>query len=309
VLREVKTIMRFLLALVLAVSWLWSASAEERVLPSTISIDGITYEDVQWDNVTKTTVTLRHKTGVATIPLSKLPTELQQHFGFDPQKMEQARQSVKAEQRQKAVPTIVEAPASTTKTEVRITGAFGVALGASLSRLNVIGKKTTSYDPNKAYEYQFQFQPSQPSQLIEEYYVWVTPKTKKVYCIEGVGKWDAGLDDTVKNQRKALFELLSKRYGHVTERKPSGFWDSLFSSDDQEIKIDKRRIVVGSAGGIFKGDSGRSVSLIRMQVKYLDDDLETLFAKENEELESEQKRREEKDQADEVKRKFNPSGF
>jgi hypothetical protein len=49
--------------------------------------------------------------------------------------------------------------------------------------------------------------------------------------------------------------------------------------------------------------------LIRMQVKYLDDDLETLFAKENEELESEQKRREEKDQADEVKRKFNPSGF
>ena len=54
--------------------------------PSSIKIDGTTYEEVRWGRVTLSTVTIFHKTGVATIPLEKLPPELQKRFGYDPQR-------------------------------------------------------------------------------------------------------------------------------------------------------------------------------------------------------------------------------
>ena len=54
--------------------------------PSSIKIEGTTYEEVRWGRVTLSTVTIFHKTGVATIPLWKLPKELQERFGYDPQK-------------------------------------------------------------------------------------------------------------------------------------------------------------------------------------------------------------------------------
>lgn len=55
--------------------------------PSSIKIDGTTYEEVRWGRVTLSTVTIFHKTGVATIPLEKLPPDLQKQFGYDPQKV------------------------------------------------------------------------------------------------------------------------------------------------------------------------------------------------------------------------------
>lgn len=39
---------------------------------STITIDGMTYENYHWGTVTPTTIAVFHKTGVATIPLEKL---------------------------------------------------------------------------------------------------------------------------------------------------------------------------------------------------------------------------------------------
>ena len=53
-------------------------------LPSSFTIDGFSYQDVRWDRLTPAAVTIFHKTGVATIPLSKLPPELQKQFGYDP---------------------------------------------------------------------------------------------------------------------------------------------------------------------------------------------------------------------------------
>lgn len=168
------------------VTW-WEAPATGTIhtedatnnLPPILVIDGITYSNVTFGTVTPSSVTMRHSAGVATIPLSKVPAEVQEHFGYDPQKIEQARQHLEPERRQNAAPSEVETPDSVPKSkpaenEVKITGAFGVALGASLNGINVIGNKRDNYDPDRFYEYQFQFQPSQPSQLIEEYYVWVT---------------------------------------------------------------------------------------------------------------------------------------
>jgi hypothetical protein len=59
---------------------------DTNTLPTTITVDGITYSNVTWHTVTPATVSIFHATGVASIPLEKLPPELQQRFGYDPQK-------------------------------------------------------------------------------------------------------------------------------------------------------------------------------------------------------------------------------
>ena len=63
-----------------------SFAGETNVLPTTITVDGIIFSNVTWRTVTSATVTIFHETGVASIPLEKLPPELQQRFGYDPQK-------------------------------------------------------------------------------------------------------------------------------------------------------------------------------------------------------------------------------
>lgn len=60
---------------------------------STITIDGETYENYHWGVITPTTITIFHKTGVATIPLQKLPPDLQERFGYDPKKAAELRAS------------------------------------------------------------------------------------------------------------------------------------------------------------------------------------------------------------------------
>jgi hypothetical protein len=65
-----------------------------------VTVDGVTYEGVRWGTVTPTTVSILHKTGAATIPLEKLPLELQKRFGFDPQRAAQYRANEAEHKRQ-----------------------------------------------------------------------------------------------------------------------------------------------------------------------------------------------------------------
>ncbi len=68
-------------------------------LPSMITVDGITYSNVIWRAVTPATASITHRTGAASIPLWKLPMELQMRFGYDPQKAAEyiaAKQSAEA---------------------------------------------------------------------------------------------------------------------------------------------------------------------------------------------------------------------
>jgi hypothetical protein len=68
-----------------------------------LTIDGVQYENVRWGRVTPATVTIFHKTGVASIPLSKLSPDLQKKFGYDPQKAaEWTALETKAQQQQTA---------------------------------------------------------------------------------------------------------------------------------------------------------------------------------------------------------------
>jgi hypothetical protein len=56
-----------------------------------ITIDGVTYENYHWGTITPTTVSIIHRTGAATIPLEKLPPDLQKRFGYDPKKVAESR--------------------------------------------------------------------------------------------------------------------------------------------------------------------------------------------------------------------------
>jgi len=61
-------------------------AATNPALPTTFTIDGITYDQIRWGRVTPGTVTLFHKSGVATIPLAELPPDLQKQFNYNPQR-------------------------------------------------------------------------------------------------------------------------------------------------------------------------------------------------------------------------------
>jgi hypothetical protein len=77
----------FRVAVLLFVSALAASFAgETNTLPTTITVDGITYSNVIWRAFTPVAASISHRTGAATIPLWKLTPDLQTHFGYDPQK-------------------------------------------------------------------------------------------------------------------------------------------------------------------------------------------------------------------------------
>src|SRR5437867_11955456 len=49
----------------------------------TLTVDGIVYSNVAFGAATPATVSVRHSTGITTIPLEKLSPELQKQFGYD----------------------------------------------------------------------------------------------------------------------------------------------------------------------------------------------------------------------------------
>lgn len=60
-----------------------AAAAETNI---TFTVDGVTYKDVRFKRSTPDTVTFFHSSGVAKVPLSKLPPELQKELGYDAEK-------------------------------------------------------------------------------------------------------------------------------------------------------------------------------------------------------------------------------
>jgi hypothetical protein len=77
----------------------------------TLTVDGVTYSNVTWHTVTPATVSIFHQTGVATIPLEKLPPQLQRQFGYDPQKAADYR-AAEAVQLQRAAKEAAERKAN-----------------------------------------------------------------------------------------------------------------------------------------------------------------------------------------------------
>ena len=68
----------------------------------TLTIDGVTSRNVRFGRTTPAEVSIFHATGVATVPLEKLPRELQKRFGYDPQEAAEYRAAQQAAQHRAA---------------------------------------------------------------------------------------------------------------------------------------------------------------------------------------------------------------
>lgn len=69
---------------------------------TTLTVDGVTYENVRWGTATPHSVTIYHKAGIARIPLDKLPSEHQNRFGYDPSKEAERRKQEQEKQQEAA---------------------------------------------------------------------------------------------------------------------------------------------------------------------------------------------------------------
>ena len=81
-----------LLLFTLGASLCWSASDTTNL---TVTIDKVAYSNVTWGTVTPVSATMFHSTGIAVVPLDKLPPELQQRFDYDPRKAAEFRAAEK----------------------------------------------------------------------------------------------------------------------------------------------------------------------------------------------------------------------
>ena len=65
---------------------------------STLTVGEVIYTNAVFGAVTPYAVTIKHSTGVAEVPLSELPDDLQKRFGYDPQKAQDYLQESTARQ-------------------------------------------------------------------------------------------------------------------------------------------------------------------------------------------------------------------
>ena len=65
---------------------------------STLTVGGVIYTNAVFGAVTPYAVTIKHSTGVAEVPLSELPADLQKRFRYDPQKAQAYLQESTARQ-------------------------------------------------------------------------------------------------------------------------------------------------------------------------------------------------------------------
>ena len=70
-----------LAGMILCCCWPCLLSADETNL--ILTIDGETYSNVTWGTATPATVTAFHSSGIATLPLEKLPLEFKKQFGYE----------------------------------------------------------------------------------------------------------------------------------------------------------------------------------------------------------------------------------
>jgi hypothetical protein len=183
-----------------------SSGVTSNALPVSITIDGIIYSNVTWRTVTAATVTIFHSTGIAAIPLWKLPPELQKRFGYDPQKataylsVEQERE--KAEQERAAARRKAEQQSAqlanlseTLLTDPFKAGMVGVSRNGQITVLQVVGpndmraevytEETTSVEDGY-----YQYDPNVTG------YQELTPKYKKVAVSMPHEVWIKGIPTT-----------------------------------------------------------------------------------------------------------------
>lgn len=105
-------------------------------------------------------------------------------------------------------------------------GAFGINFGSKLSELNIL-KETTLTNGNPLYR----VQPPSPMNLLDTYYVLVTPKSNEVYEIWGDKDYSREERAKCKTDKNSILALLENKYGEF--KRPQFTY-----GDIKEIEID-----------------------------------------------------------------------
>ncbi|GEM_PF-4395141 len=108
-------------------------------------------------------------------------------------------------------PKAEEASKETTVKE--ITGAFGVTFGETVETL-----KSNGFDPvqGKAKGAIYNFQPQKKYKVFSNYLVKVTPKSRKIFTVGGIGKTEAM--KACQKELNTLEKILTKKYGKAVNK-------------------------------------------------------------------------------------------
>ncbi len=146
----------------------------------------------------------------------------------------------------------------------KISGAFGMTLGQKFDPSSAIGRSALT-DGTPMY----QFDTKRPFRSFNSYYVMISPITKMVYSIWGIGKIESR--GKCKKEQALIVEILRGKYG---EPEDEGMAETLLDA----VKFDhgNRHIIVKCAG--FMDDS--------IEIRYYDRKLEKLAEKERIKIEA-----------------------
>ena len=122
---------RCIIVVMLFVGGVAARAADTNLL---LRVEGLTFSNVTFGTVTPATVTIFHSTGVALVPLAKMPAKFQKQFKYDPIK---AKDYLQAEQAQRQ----------------RMAAAAAAAATANLGkRVMLCGKVIQAYDSSALVE-------------------------------------------------------------------------------------------------------------------------------------------------------------
>jgi hypothetical protein len=149
--------------------------------------------------------------------------------------------------------------------EQKIMGAFGVQLGDYFepAESSIGTSKLTDGTP------MYQFNPKNQFRSFGEYYVLITSKTHKVYCIWATGK--SVNSETCEKEQDLIMDLLKKKYGNGEKQ---GFWDAL---EARKTIRHGNRYIMSKCSGFMD---------VSIEIRYYDTELVALAEKEHLEIES-----------------------
>ena len=146
--------------------------------------------------------------------------------------------------------------------EEKITGAFGVKFGQILDSQSIEG----TYERFGDDKYTYIFYPDKKFRSFSNYFISITPKTRKIYGVGAIGDMDD--DSTCEKEQALIMAIIKKKYRGEIEK------HELFSQ--QTIVQDNRGIAT-----ICRG-----LSNVNLVITYMDTKLSELAENERIDLES-----------------------
>lgn len=171
-----------------------------------LTVDGVTYSNVTFGTATLTTVTISHSSGIATLPLAKLPPELQTRFGYSPQRVADWQKA----QRQKAE---MEKLDKTTLQDPLKVGMVGVSYGQCVTVVQIVSTNEMLANVNTA----MPFDDNGAVQIYTDPVTGMRVVPRKAHLVWVNGVSTTGLADKGDITRKIVFKITGTKTYEATD--------------------------------------------------------------------------------------------